>query len=67
MKRRNFIKKGLMGTAAISMAPTALLSRQDCNVTNNDILGPYWAENHPYRAVLANIDEQVHVYILRER
>jgi protocatechuate 3,4-dioxygenase beta subunit len=57
MKRRNFIKTGLMGTAAISMAPTVLLSRQDCNVTNNDILGPYWAENHPYRVVLANIDE----------
>ena len=57
MKRRNFIKTGLMSTAAISMAPTALLSSQDCNVTNNDILGPYWDENHPYRAVLANIDE----------
>jgi len=57
MKRRDFIKTGLMSTAAISMAPTALLSSQDCNVTNNDILGPYWAENHPYRAVLANIDE----------
>jgi len=57
MKRRDFIKTGVMGTTAVSIAPTALLSRQDCNITNNDILGPYWAENHPYRAILANIDE----------
>jgi protocatechuate 3,4-dioxygenase beta subunit len=57
MKRRDFIKTGLIGTAAVSIAPAALLSRQDCNVTHNDILGPYWVENHPYRAVLANIDE----------
>ena len=57
MKRRDFIKTGVMGTTVVSIAPTALLSRQDCNITNNDILGPYWAENHPYRAILANIDE----------
>ena len=57
MKRRDFIKTGLMGTTAVSIAPTALLSRQDCNVTNDDILGPYWAEDHPYRAILANMDE----------
>jgi len=57
MKRRDFIKTGIMGTTAVSVAPTALLSRLDCNVTNNDILGPYWVENHPYRAILANIDE----------
>lgn len=57
MKRRDFIKAGLMGATAVSIAPAALLSRQDCNVTNNDILGPYWAENHPYRAILANMEE----------
>ena len=57
MKRREFIKKGALCTTAIGIAPTALLSSQDCNVSNNDILGPYWAENHPYRAILANIDE----------
>ena len=57
MKRRDFIKTGAMCTTAISIAPTALLSSVDCDVSNNDILGPYWAENHPYRAILANIDE----------
>jgi len=36
MKRRDFIKTGLMGTTAVSIAPTALLSRRDYNVI-------YWA------------------------
>lgn len=57
MKRRDFIKTGLIGATAVSIAPAAIISRQDCNVTNNDILGPYWAENHPYRAILANMEE----------
>ncbi len=57
MKRRDFIKTGLMSTTAVSIVPTALLSRQDCNITNSDILGPFWDENHPYRTLLAHVDE----------
>ncbi|MBL7012815.1 MAG: T9SS type A sorting domain-containing protein [Candidatus Marinimicrobia bacterium] len=57
MKRRDFIKTGIVGTAALGFTPTALLKSQDCPLTQNDILGPYWTENHPNRTLLANADE----------
>ena len=57
MKRRDFIKKGIISAAALSFTPTSLLKSQDCPLTQNDILGPYWTENHPYRSLLANADE----------
>ena len=57
MKRRNFIKTGIISTAALSFTPTTLLKSQNCPLTQNDILGPYWTENHPNRTHLANADE----------
>ena len=57
MKRRQFIKLGLLGTAATGIAPGAFLKGRDCDLTSDDILGPYWSQNHPYRTVLAHTDE----------
>ena len=57
MKRRQFIKTGLVGTFAAGMTPLSLLKGRDCDITNSDILGPYWSEDHLYRTILANSDE----------
>ena len=57
MKRREFIKLGAVGTLISSVIPTTLLGSRDCDLTSPDILGPYWDENHPYRTILADIDE----------
>ena len=64
MKRRKFIKNGLVGTIAAGMTPISLLTGRDCDLTNSDILGPYWIEDHPYRTILADPDEPgTRVYI----
>ena len=64
MKRRKFIKNGLVGTIAAGMTPISLLTGRDCDLTNSDILGPYWIEAHPYRTILADPDEPgTRVYI----
>ena len=57
MKRRAFIKNSIMGTIGVGIMPTSLFSSRDCVATHPDILGPYWAQNHPQRTVLANYDE----------
>ena len=57
MKRRMFIKTGIMGTIGAGIMPSSILSGRDCATTYPDILGPYWSENHPQRTVLANPDE----------
>lgn len=57
MKRRTFIKTGILGAFATGITPGSLLKGRDCDTTSLDILGPYWAENHPYRTVLANSEE----------
>ena len=56
MKRRLFIKKGILSLVGASTIPTILTAR-DCDITASDILGPYWSDNHPNRTVLANINE----------
>jgi len=57
MKRRAFIRNSIMGTIGVGMMPTSLFSSRDCVATHPDILGPYWAQDHPQRTVLANYDE----------
>ena len=57
MKRRKFIKTGILGTIGAGIIPSSILSARDCDTTYPDILGPYWIENHPQRTVLANSDE----------
>ena len=57
MKRRTFLKTGLLGAFATGITPASLLEGRDCDTTSPDILGPYWAEDHPYRTVLANSEE----------
>tara|TARA_Y100001970_G_scaffold39394_1_gene48505 strand:+ start:834 stop:1745 length:912 start_codon:yes stop_codon:yes gene_type:complete len=57
MRRREFIKIGGLGAVASGVIPTVLLAGRDCDLTTDDILGPYWDENHPYRTILAHADE----------
>ena len=57
MKRRTFIKNGILGTIGAGIIPGSILSGRDCETTHPDILGPYWSENHPVRTLLANSDE----------
>ena len=57
MKRRKFIKTGILGTIGAGIMPSSILSGRDCDTTYSDILGPYWTEDHPQRTVLANSDE----------
>mgnify|MGYP003315235227 CR=1 FL=1 len=57
MKRRKFIKTTALGTIGAGVFPLNLVSGRDCDVTEDDILGPYWSEDHPFRSVLANSEE----------
>ena len=57
MKRRTFIKNGILGTIGTAIIPGSILHGRDCNSTHSDILGPYWSNNHPGRTILANSEE----------
>ena len=57
MKRRSFIKNGIIGTLGAGIMPSSILSSRDCTITHSDILGPYWSPNHPHRTILANLEE----------
>ena len=57
MKRRTFIKNGILGALGAGIMPDTILSGRNCTVTHSDILGPYWSPNHPQRNILANSDE----------
>ena len=57
MKRRKFIKTAAFGTIGAGVFPSNLLFARDCDITGDDILGPYWSEGHPSRSILANSDE----------
>ena len=57
MKRRTFIKNGILGTIGTAIIPGSILSGRDCSTTHSDILGPYWSHNHPRRTILANSEE----------
>ena len=57
MKRRTFIKNGILGTIGTAIIPGSVLSGRDCTTTQSDILGPYWSHNHPRRTIFANSEE----------
>ncbi len=57
MKRRKFIKHGIIGTIGAGIMPGSILSSRDCSITSSDMLGPYWSQNHPQRTILANSEE----------
>ena len=57
MKRRTFIKNGILGVIGAGVMPGSILSSRDCPVTQSDILGPYGSQNHPQRTILANSEE----------
>ena len=56
MKRRKFLKNGLISLAGVTIYPS-LLNARDCELTSSDIEGPYWSQNHPNRTILASLDE----------
>jgi protocatechuate 3,4-dioxygenase beta subunit len=56
LKRRKFLKNGLISLAAATIYPSILKGR-DCEPTSSDIEGPYWSQNHPNRTILAGTDE----------
>ena len=57
MKRRTFIKNGIIGTIGTGIMPGSILVGSDCSTTYPDILGPYWSEERPQRRILANSNE----------
>ena len=57
MKRRTFIKNGILGALGAGIMPDTILSGRNCTGTHSDILGPYWSPNHPQRNILANSEE----------
>ena len=66
MKRRTFIKNGILGTIGTAIMPASILSSRDCTITHSDILGPYWSQNHPHRTILANSEEPVLGFLFLE-
>lgn len=56
MKRRDFIKTGVLGAVGASLAPASVFATR-CDLTTPDILGPYWSDQHPFRTLLAHADE----------
>ncbi len=56
MKRRDFIKTSFIGAVGTAMSPSMLLGTR-CDLTTDDILGPYWSDQHPSRTLLAHADE----------
>ncbi len=55
LNRRDFLKIGLMGSAAALMFPKSLLA--ECELTTSDVLGPFYSKNPPVRTVLAAPEE----------
>jgi protocatechuate 3,4-dioxygenase beta subunit len=56
LKRRKFLRNGLISIAGAMVYPPLLMAR-DCELTSSDIEGPYWSQDHPNRTILANLDE----------
>tara|TARA_B100001029_G_C15058957_1_gene456738 strand:- start:2094 stop:3473 length:1380 start_codon:yes stop_codon:yes gene_type:complete len=56
LTRKEFLKISSLVTAGGILLPKFLIS-QDCEFTTNDILGPYYDNNAPYRTILATENE----------
>ncbi|SVC55749.1 uncharacterized protein METZ01_LOCUS308603, partial [marine metagenome] len=56
ISRSEFIVKGSVLAGSTVLLPTLVLG-QDCNLTSDDILGPYFVEGAPLRTVIAHSDE----------
>ena len=56
ISRSEFIVKGGVLAGSTVLLPTLVLG-QDCNLTSDDILGPYFVEGAPIRTVIAHSDE----------
>ena len=55
ISRTEFIVKGGVLAGATVLLPTLVLG-QDCNLTSDDILGPYFIEGAPIRTVIAHAE-----------
>ena len=56
ISRSEFIVKGGVLAGSTVLLPTLVLG-QDCNLTTDDIMGPYFVEDAPIRTVIAHADE----------
>jgi catechol 1,2-dioxygenase len=56
ISRSEFIVKGGVLAGSTVLLP-ALVLGQDCNLTTDDIMGPYFVEDAPIRMVIAHADE----------
>jgi catechol 1,2-dioxygenase len=56
ISRSEFIVKGGVLAGSTVLLPTLVLG-QDCNLTTDDIMGPYFVEDAPIRMVIAHADE----------
>ena len=56
ISRSEFIVKGGVLAGTTVLLPSLVLG-QDCNLTSDDILGPYFVEGAPIRIVIAHADE----------
>jgi catechol 1,2-dioxygenase len=56
LSRKEFIKLSSLATAGGIMLPSLLIS-QECELSTDDILGPYYDEDAPFRIDLAPPDE----------
>jgi len=56
LKRRTFLK-GAIGILGTGFPLNASKNDRECETTQEDMLGPYWSQDHPERVILANLDE----------
>ena len=56
ISRSEFIVKGGVLAGSTVLLPTLVLG-QECNLTTDDIMGPYFVEDAPIRMVIAHADE----------
>ena len=56
LKRRTFLK-GAIGILGTGFSLNASKNDRECETTQEDMLGPYWSQDHPERVILANLDE----------
>lgn len=56
VSRRNFLKSGMALAAGGFLFPYKTFARE-CDLTTDDIEGPFYAEDAPFRSVIASSDE----------
>lgn len=57
LDRRLFVKGTIAGFIGAGINFNSFLKGQECDLTQIDILGPYWVQGHPERTMLASLEE----------